>query len=247
MKTGGREKALSKGSSKGSKIIKCNKHGLVYDLNSSTGCALCKRERKELDRESQKGAKMLLAALTVVLAATVSYVYVSQRGGNDMPNDSIKPASRPKPRVSEEQKEQRAVLAIGNLIDRVSNMVDNAELDMQGFGQARVDLRNLKEGDNEARLNNWRFWIEDWLKKVGALQGENIDRRVYIPQKQSGAFRSIRYAISRMKQVPNPGPGVSLRPGEDGFKDYYLPDENVRTAWLKEIHRSLDQAAAQLK
>jgi hypothetical protein len=246
MRTGKRGRGLRKSA----RIVECKKHGLAYDVTSSTGCVLCIRERKQFAAGSSAGSKALIIGLALVAAAAIVYVLVFDRGADEEPIASASRVAGPSDKSPEEaakEKEKKAAAAIGNLVDELSRLIENAQTDMANFGETRVDLRNVDEGENQQRLSDWRFWVESWLDGVDGVRGENLNKKVYIPQKQSAALRSAQFAIRRMKQVPNAGPGVPLKPGDEGFRDYYMPDDRTRKAWLDEIRRLIDQAHRQLE
>jgi hypothetical protein len=245
MRTGSR----GKGSTRSSKLIECKKHGLVYDVTVATGCVLCLRERKQYAMKSTAGSKLTVAALAIIAAAAIAYILFFGRGENEEPLVSVSRAAVHPAMSAEEERErqEKAALAISNLLDDLTRLVDNAEIRMENLGEAGVNLTNIDEGENQMRLNTWRYWAEEWIKEVDAFKGGILDKKVYITPKQSKALSTAKLAIRRMKLVPNIGPGVSLKPGEEGYTDHYLPSEHVRKGWLGEIRKLIERSRTQLE
>jgi hypothetical protein len=171
------------------------------------------------------------------------------RGENEEPLVSVSRAAVHPAMSAEEERErqEKAALAISNLLDDLTRLVDNAEIRMENLGEAGVNLTNIDEGENQMRLNTWRYWAEEWIKEVDAFKGGILDKKVYITPKQSKALSTAKLAIRRMKLVPNIGPGVSLKPGEEGYTDHYLPSEHVRKGWLGEIRKLIERSRTQLE
>lgn len=242
----------TKSHANGPKLVECKKHGLVYDVRSSTGCVLCVRERKQFDRGGSSRGYLLVAALIVVIIG--AFVYVFFLGGRQAQEEQAiagvsierRPSGRPADAVAKER-EKKAAEAIGNLVSELSRLAENAKSDMETMGETRVDLSNIDDGENRTRLSTWRFWVDSWLRDVEKLGRVNSRQKIKTPRDLSQALRSAEFALRRMKQVPNPGPGIALESGDEGLKDYYLPDQGARKAWLTEIFGLVEQSRRQLE
>ncbi|MCP5050328.1 MAG: hypothetical protein GY940_24385 [bacterium] len=128
-----------------------------------------------------------------------------------------------------------------DLMINLENMVSTAETEMTDFGQNAVNLQNINQADASTRLDNWRMWADNWVSQVDS-SAEDLPDGLNVPQKMRPGFENIEFAIRRMKEVPNPGPGVFLGGGDERLNALYLPAMHMRTAWLKDILRIIKQA-----
>jgi hypothetical protein len=132
------------------------------------------------------------------------------------------------------------------ILSNLENLVNDAEGEIDDFGDIDINLRNINQGDAATKLEDWRSWAENWLLNVDNATLDLPDS-LEVPEKFRFAFMDVQFAIRRMKQLPNPGPGAFLGAGDEGLNALYLPNKHSRNAWLKDVLRIINQARTKLQ
>lgn len=184
---------------RGTRMVVCSKHGLMYDASKRGGCARCIREwqhQRAGGQGSPTGFPTSVKILGLVLVVAGFYVFLTRPQLEEPPPAGAAPAT-PQPVAGADRNviDEASERALRELIHDIPDVVER--------GRSEIERQLADAGDEIRRRQDWEYWSLDWETQIERLAA----RLPPAPSSRDNVrlalvFQEVNRSLDELRQMP---------------------------------------------